>query len=108
MAVPAEGLPVVFIPEQLLIAPVRYNMIDYRCRGQFVLLQALHTQRMQLQVPFPGSAPPGIISSGIRTTAQPVAAPGHVLLTKYLTLLAEARTSGITARPFRFIRHIPS
>ena len=33
----AKRLPIALIPEKFLITPVRYDMIDYRRRGDFVL-----------------------------------------------------------------------
>ncbi len=44
----AERLPVTLVPEQLLITPVRYDMIYDRCRDCFILLQALHTKSVAL------------------------------------------------------------
>ena len=70
MAVLAESLPIAFIPEQFLITPVRYDMIDYRCRGYFFLLQALHAQRVPLEIQLSSLSPPGIISTGGSPTTQ--------------------------------------
>ena len=42
MAALAQGLPVVFIPEQFLIASMRYDVIDHRRRGELVFLQAFY------------------------------------------------------------------
>ena len=44
-----QWLPVILIPEQFFITPVRYDMIDYRRRGYFFLFQAFHAQRMLLE-----------------------------------------------------------
>ena len=108
MASLAERLPVRLIPEQPLVTPVRNDVIHNGCRDDLALRKAEGAQRMLLQEKSAGLTPATVVSTGIRTAAQPVAAPLHMILTEHLTLLAEARTSGITARPFRFIRHIPS
>ena len=46
MAALAKGLPVVFIPEQLPVTTVRYDVIDYGRRGYVSMFQALDTQRV--------------------------------------------------------------
>jgi hypothetical protein len=46
MAALAKGLPVVFIPEQLPVAPVRNDVIDNGRRGYVSFSQTLDAQRM--------------------------------------------------------------
>ena len=43
MAVLAQGLPVFFVPEQLLVPTMRDNVIHDRRRGDDACLQALGT-----------------------------------------------------------------
>ena len=105
MASLAERLPVRLIPEQPLITPMRNDMIDHRRGHDLALRLAKGAQRMLLQEKSASLTPAGIVSTSIRTTAQPVAAPFHMILTEHLTLLAEARTSGIAAGSSWFIWH---
>ena len=62
MAALAQRLPVVLIPEQLLIAPVRNHMVDHRCGRQHALLHAGVAQRIARQKLFAGF-PPGTVKS---------------------------------------------
>ena len=105
MAFLAEWLPVVLIPEQLLISPMREDMIHHRRGHDLALRLAKGAQRMLLQEKSASLTPAGIVPTGIRSAAQPVAAPFHMILTDHLTLLAEARTSGIAAGSSWFIWH---
>lgn len=59
----AKRLPIGLIPEQFLITPVRYDMIDCRRRGYFFLFQALHAQRMPLEIQLSGLTPATVIST---------------------------------------------
>ena len=52
MTIFAKGLPVLLIPEQPLIAPVRDDMIDHGGGGQLAFLPAFCAQRMPLQEGF--------------------------------------------------------
>jgi len=45
----AKRLPVLFIPEQHRISPVRLSMIHNRCRGQFSYPLTLYAKRMLCQ-----------------------------------------------------------
>jgi hypothetical protein len=60
---------------------------------------------MLLKEKFSGLTPAGIIPTGIRAAAQPVAAPFYMILTEHLTLLAETRTSGVSAGSSWFLGH---
>ena len=51
MASFTERLPVVLIPEELLISAVRNDVVDNRCLDISSLLGALGTERMRLQEP---------------------------------------------------------
>ena len=105
MASSTKALPVALIPEQSLVAPVRDAMIHHRCRNDLALCLAESTQRMLLQEKCTGLTPAAVVPTGIRSAAQSVAAPFHMILTEHLTLLAEARTSGIAAGSSWFLGH---
>ena len=105
MASLAERLPVRLIPEQPLVTPVRNDVIHNGCRDDLALRLAECTQRMLLQEESAGLTPAAVVPTGIRAAAQPVAAPFHMILTEHLTLLAEARTSGIAAGSSWFFGH---
>ena len=64
MAALAQRLPVVLIPEQLLIAPVRNHMVDHRCRCEPAVLHAFIAQRVALQESRTGLAPAAVIVAG--------------------------------------------
>ena len=78
-----------------MIAPVRYDVIDYRRRDDLSFCLAERAQRMLLQKKRPCFSPPGIVSPSIRAAAQAVAAPFHMICTENLTLHSEFRTTGI-------------
>ena len=99
MASLAERLPVGLIPEQPLIAPMRDDVIHHCCGHDLALRKAEGAQRMLLQEESASLTPAAVVPTGISTAAQPVAAPFHMILTEHLTLLAEARTTGIAAGP---------
>ena len=99
MAALAKGLPICLIPEQPLITPMRNNVIHHRCGHDLALRLAEGAQRMLLQEESAGLTPAAVVPTGIGTAAQPVAAPFHMIFTEHLTLLAEARTTGIAAGP---------
>ena len=101
MAVLTKRLPVFHVPEQLVIPPVRYDMIDHGRRGHFAFLHAFRTERMSLQEDFSCSPPPGIVAPGVRAAANVVCAPLDMLSAEDLSGLTEAWASGIPARPRR-------
>jgi len=53
----AERLPVALIPEQALVATVRYDMVHDSCLGDLACLLAVDTERMPSEVAPPGSLP---------------------------------------------------
>lgn len=57
MASLAKRLPVVLIPEQLLIAPMRDDVVDHGRRGNLPAPQTFRAQRMPAQVAVTGRAP---------------------------------------------------
>ena len=62
MAAFAKRLPVAFIPEQLLIAPMWNYVIDHGGGREFALLHTLRTQRMAAEKPCAGCMPLAAIS----------------------------------------------
>ena len=72
MAALAQRLPVVLIPEQLLIAPVRNHMVDHRCRCEPAVLHAFIAQRVALQESRAGLAPAAVVATGFRAAAHSV------------------------------------
>ena len=105
MAVLAKGLPVCFVPEQPLIAPVRYDVIHHSRRRQLSCPPAFRAQRIPFQEVFSFSAPPGVISSGVSAAAYTVCAPHDVFTAEYLSRQAEAWASRIAAGSRRSSRH---
>lgn len=74
MAFFAECLPILPIPEQILIATMRNDVINHRRRGQSLFLLALDTQRMLPQAGSPRLALLPIVALGSSLTAQTFAA----------------------------------
>lgn len=58
----AKRLPVAFIPEQILVAPVRDDVVNHGGGREFALLHTLRTQRMAAKKPCAGCAPLAAIS----------------------------------------------
>ena len=46
MAVLAKGLPISFVPKQLHISAMRYDMVNNDCGRQLAGRSALHTERI--------------------------------------------------------------
>ena len=105
MAALAQGLPVFFIPEQGLIAPVRDDMIHHCSGREPTFLLALHAQRMPAQKSGPLPAPLGVVASGIRAAAQPIPAPLDVFGAVDLTAFTQPWTAGIPTRALGLHRH---
>ena len=61
MTVFAKRLPVLLIPEQLLITPVRDDVVDYGGRSQLAFLSAFCAQWMPFQEGFSFRPPAGVI-----------------------------------------------
>ena len=105
MTIFAKGLPVLLIPEQPLIAPVRDDVVDYGGGGQLAFLPAFCAQRMPFQEGFSFRSPAGVVPTRIRTTAQPVTAPHDVILAEDLAGSTKSRTAWIAAGPRRYSWH---
>mgnify|MGYP006912889489 CR=1 FL=1 len=63
MAVLAQGLPVTFVPEEILVSPVRKDMINNCGRHEFAIALALYAQGISFQVSLPGRPPSGVITT---------------------------------------------
>ena len=85
---------------------MRDDVIHYGCGDNLSLCLTAGAQRMLLQKKAPDLAPPGVIPTSVRATAQSVTAPLHMILAEYLTLLTEARTTVIAAGPSWFLGHM--
>lgn len=105
MAAFAKRLPILYVPEQPGITPVRHDMVDNGRRGHSAFLHALRAKRMFLKEGFSCSSPPGVVAPGVRAAAHMVCAPLDMLSAKDLPGFAEAWASGIPARPRRSPRH---
>lgn len=106
MAPFAERLPILLIPEQHLITPVRYDMVYHRSRGGFSILQTLMAQRMPLQKQYPGFPPLGIIAPRGCVASQRILRPFLPVFFTVGSCLTQIRASRILAWPFRFAWHI--
>ena len=63
MAVLAKGLPISFVPKQLHISAMRYDMVNNDCGRQLAGRSALHTERILFEEQRPGRAPFAVITS---------------------------------------------
>ena len=81
MAALAKGLPVFFIPEELLISSVRDDVIHDRCRGQYTVLSAFRTERISLQEGSTGFTPTAVVPALYRAAAHTVGRKLHMFLT---------------------------
>ena len=94
MAALAQGLPVFFVPEQLLVAPMRDDVIYNRRRGDDACFQTRCAQRISPQVPVAGSSPFAVITALGSTSAHSVIAVLAVLSAIHTTV-AEIGTAWI-------------
>ena len=100
MTILAKRLPVPLIPEQFFITSMRYDMIDYRCRGDFVTGKTLRAQRMLPEETLSGLAPSGIVTSDSGAAPKRVLRPFFPMLLTKDALLTEIGTAGISAGTF--------
>jgi hypothetical protein len=63
MAVLAQGLPVTFVPEEILVSPVRKDMVNNCGRRELAFSLALDAQGIPFQVSFSGRPPSGVITT---------------------------------------------
>ena len=104
MAVPAKGLPVVFVPEKDRISAMRNDVIDHSCRGEFTFLHALDAQRMLSQESCSGISPFTVISALSRISAQMIRRIIRMIIA-INTMITQIRVSGEPAGAFRASRH---
>ena len=100
MAALAQRLPVPFIPEQLLIAPMRNDVIDYGRRGKDAALQAFRAQWMSAQVAVTGYAPFMTVSPTMGIFSRIQAAMCFAVHP-----VRQVRAAGMTAGAFGFSGH---
>ena len=100
MTILAKRLPVPLIPEQFFITSMRYDMIDYRCRGDFVTGKTLRAQRMLPEETISGFPPPVVIPTGSGAAAKRVLRPFLPMLLTKDALLTEIGTAGVPAGTF--------
>lgn len=72
MTARTQRLPVVFIPEQLFITPMRDDMVNHRRRCDFAVSHAFSAQRIALQEAGAGFSPTAIITTGFCAAAPAV------------------------------------
>jgi len=63
VAVLAKRLPIASIPEQNLIASMRYDVVNDRCRSDLAVFTAFPAQRVLLEEKAPRSPPFAIITA---------------------------------------------
>jgi len=63
MALLAQGLPVTLIPEEILVSPVRKDMVNNCGRRELAFSLALDAQGIPFQVSFSGRPPSGVITT---------------------------------------------
>ena len=100
MAVLAQGLPILFVPEKPHVAAMGHDMVHHSRRGQLSIPSTLRTQRISLKVGASGRLPAAIIAPcgsvfpGIQ---------GPMCLA--VDLITEGWTARMTAGALRFHRH---
>jgi len=99
MAVLAKGLPVCFIPKQLLVTTVWDDVIYHRGGRELSLSHTFRTQRMLLEERFSRFAPAGIISASFRAAAHAISRKLNMLGTVN-DLVAQIRTARIATGAF--------
>ena len=72
MAVPAKGLPVLFIPEKRMIAAMGNDMVDHGRGRQRTIFQTFGAQRMPSKKRLSRLSPVRVIPSGGRAAAQTI------------------------------------
>ena len=100
MASLAKRLPVPFIPEQLLIAPMWNDVIDHGRRGKDAALQAFRAQRMSAQEAVTGYAPFMAVPPAMGIFSRIQAA-----MLFAVHPVRQVRTAGMTAGAFGFSGH---
>ena len=106
MAALAQGLPVLFVPEQPLIPAMRHDMVNNGGRGQLAILQTDAAQRIPLQIHLPRGLPFPVVAAEGSTAAQSIRGElRRMLRAVHLPRLAEARTARLPAGTKGCMRH---
>ena len=105
MAVPAKGLPVLFIPEKLAVAAMGYDMVNHGRRRQHTAFQAFGAQRMPGKERHPRLSPVCVIAPGRCAAAQTICRIIRMLLAEN-SFIAEIGTAGITAGALGCFGHL--
>ena len=99
----AQGLPVAPVPEELLISPVRNDMINVCGFHKFPILQALHTQRMHTQILFSRLLPLAAVTAFCRRPHF-LGVQQSMLLTVFSIRRHQCRAAGMRTRFLWFCR----
>ena len=105
MARLTQRLPVVLIPEQLLIASVRNDVVNHRCLHKSAVSFAHNTQRIVAKIP------PAFLLPFARVTARG-GRPFHfrmqrlVFITIFLSVCNKLTTAGMLTRYVWSVRHL--
>ena len=103
----AKRLPVVMIPEQLLVPSMGNDVVNHRSPDILSTGKAPDTQRMRLEVcfafPLPSAAVPTLASRPCDLRVQ-----GFVFLTVHRAIGNKPSTAGVLARGIRSVRHSQS
>ena len=105
MAVFAQRLPVVLVPEQLWVAAMRENVVNHGRGGQFTTFFALDAQRVKLKIPLPSCTPLGVISARSGITPDIIVC---VFRTMHFTVhadIAQIGAAGLATGAFRCAWH---
>ena len=104
MTIFAQGLPMMFIPEQLAIAAMRNDMVNNSCGRQLACFSAFGTERILFEEQCPGRAPFPVITAFSSIAAHAVCAV-FCMFPAVDTLVAKIGTAGKPAGSFRFSGH---
>ena len=101
MAAFAKRLPILFVPEQFFVAPVRNDMVNNRGRRQLAIFSAFRAERILFKKQRPGRAPFAVI------TSLGSVLPGIQLAMCFAVYaVREVRTARMPAWPLRFSGHM--
>lgn len=105
MAPLAKRLPVVFVPEQLLISSVWNHMIHHGRGRELSLPHTLRAQRMPAQESLSRRAPAAVIAALGGIAPKPIRTEPGMSLAIHAAV-AQIRAPRVPAGPFRRSRHI--
>ena len=106
MAVLAQRLPVIFVPEKRVIAAVGKDVVDHGRWGECAAFQAFGAQRMALQIGGACLSPVCVVSPGSRAAANGFLAPFFAMCLAVHAAFAEIRASRMAAGAFRRSGHM--